>query len=182
MAAYYYNRAREWNKAVTIDTKDRAYLAGSVLDFEKLHPRGPREILKGIWEAEESIGSTWGYSAENPVERFRGAQAVISELCEILSMNGNLLLNLSPDGQGAISEPQVTTLKETGAWLAINGAAVYGSHNWITASNIVPSSTGGRAVLYRFTVKGDDLFAIAQSWPGSTALIFCRLTTARWLW
>ena len=83
MAAYYYNRAREWNKAVTIDTKDRAYLAGSVLDFEKLHPRGPREILKGIWEAEESIGSTWGYSAENPVERFRGAQAVILGCTEI---------------------------------------------------------------------------------------------------
>ena len=147
MAAYYYNRAREWNKAVTIDTKDRAYLAGSVLDFEKLHPRGPREILKGIWEAEESIGSTWGYSAENPVERFRGAQAVILGCTEI-----TLLVDAAD------------------------------SHNWITASYIVPSSTGGRAVLYRFTVKGDDLFAIAQSWPGSTALIFCRLTTARWLW
>jgi alpha-L-fucosidase len=171
VAAYYYNRAKQWNKEVTIDTKDSAYRAGSLLDFEKLHPRGPSQILKGIWDAEESIGSTWGYSAQNPVETFRGAQSVISELCEILSMNGNLLLNLSPDGQGAISAAQVTTLKAVGQWLAVNGAAVYGSHNWIKASDVVPGSDGGRGVTYRFTVKGDDLFAIAQSWPGDTAII-----------
>lgn len=168
VAAYYYNRSKQWNKEVTIDTKSTAYLAGSVLDFEKLHPRGPTQILKGIWDAEESIGSTWGYSAANPVETFRGPQSVISELCEILSMNGNLLLNLSPDGQGALSAPQVNTLKAVGQWLAVNGEAVYGSHNWTTDNDVVG---GGRGVTYRFTVKGDDLFAIAQSWPGDTALI-----------
>jgi alpha-L-fucosidase len=42
-------------------------------------------------------------------------------------LNGNLPLNLSPDGQGATSAPQVATLKEIGQWLAMNGEAVYGS-------------------------------------------------------
>jgi alpha-L-fucosidase len=171
VAAYYYNRAKQWNKDVTIDTKDSAYLAGSVLDFEKLHPRGPNNILPGIWEAEEPIGNTWGYSTADPVERIRGAQSVISELCEILSMNGNLLLNLSPNGQGAISDPQVATLKEIGLWLAVNGEAVYGSHNWVTANDTVPGTSGGRAVIYRYTVHGDNLYAIAQSWPGSAAVL-----------
>lgn len=171
VAAYYYNRARQWNKDVTIETKDSAYLAGSVLDFEKLHPRGPNSILPGIWDAEEPIGSTWGYSAANPVEKFRGAQSVISELCEILSMNGNLLLNLSPDAQGAISAPQVATLKEIGQWLAVNGEAVYGSHNWVTANEIPQGTAGGAGVIYRYTVHGDNLYAIAQSWPGDTAVL-----------
>jgi alpha-L-fucosidase len=78
-------------------------------------------------------------------------------------MNGNLLLNLCPDGQGAINAPQVNTLKEVGNWLEVNGAAVHGSRNWTKASDVVPGSGGGRGVTYRFTVKGDDLFAIAQT-------------------
>jgi len=191
VAAYYYNRARQWGKEVTIETKDSAFLAGSVLDFEKLNPRGPTRILKGIWDAEEPIGSTWGYSAANPVETFRGPQSVIHELCVVASMNGNLLLNLSPDGQGAINAPQRATLREIGKWLAVNGEAIYGTHNWVTDGEgfvRLPPRGEGRAVEkalppetsqaqspkpveYRFTVKGDDLYAIAQSWPGDTAVI-----------
>jgi len=220
VAAYYYNRALQWHKPVTFLTKDSAFLAGSVLEFEKLNPRGPTQILKGIWDAEEPIGSTWGYSTANPVETFRGARSVINELCTILSMNGNLLLNLSPTGTGAINDQQRTALKEVGKWLAVNGEAVYGTHNWIvdgegftplpprsgamrrpeaaaaaaaeqgpTAGVAAPATAtprpprpprppdadataqGPKPVEYRFTVKGDNLYAIAQSWPGDTALI-----------
>jgi alpha-L-fucosidase len=212
VAAYYYNRALQWHKQVTLLTKDSAFLAGSVLEFEKLNPRGPTQILSGIWDAEEPIGSTWGYSAANPAETFRNAGSVINELCTILSMNGNLLLNLSPTGTGAINDQQRTTLHEVGKWLAINGEAVYGTHNWIvdgegftplpprgaaarqpgaaaaaaaeqgpTAGVTPPAappaprprptsesadSQTPKPVVYRFTVKGDNLYAIAQSWPG----------------
>jgi alpha-L-fucosidase len=221
VAAYYYNRALEWKKPVTIETKDSAFLAGSVLDFEKLNPRGPTQILKGIWDAEDTEGSTWGYTAENPVETFRGAGSVINELTTVLSMNGSLLLNLSPMGQGAINEAQRTALKEVGKWLAVNGEAVYGTHNWVVdgegfvplpprsaamrrpgaaaaaaaeqgpTAGVTPAPVpapappapaaaaatppaepqGPKPVVYRFTVKGDDLYAIAQSWPGDTAVI-----------
>jgi alpha-L-fucosidase len=228
VAAYYYNRALQWHKQVTIETKDSAFLAGSVLDFEKLNPRGPTQILKGVWDAEDTEGSTWGYTAANPVETFRGAGSVINELCTILSMNGSLLLNLSPMGQGAINDAQRTALKEVGKWLAVNGEAVYGTHNWIVdgegftplpersslarggnrpggpggapppapaapgappASPAVPAAPaptvaaappatpaptepqGPKPVVYRFTVKGDNLYAIALSWPGDTAVI-----------
>ena len=233
VAAYYYNRALEWHKPVTIETKDSAFLAGSVLDFERLNPRGPTQILKGVWDAEDTEGSTWGYTAENPVETFRNAGSVINELTTILSMNGSLLLNLSPMGQGAINEQQRTALIEVGKWLAVNGEAVYGTHNWIVDGEgftplpprsglarpggngggrpggpgglgttpvgaAAPGATapapapavvvappapappaaaaptepqGPKPVVYRFTVKGDNLYAIAQSWPGDTAVI-----------
>jgi alpha-L-fucosidase len=224
VAAYYFNRAQQWKKQVTFQTKGTAFLAGSVLEFEKLNPRGPTQILNGVWDAEEPIGSTWGYSAANPVETFRGAGSVISEFCTILSMNGSLLLNISPTGTGAISDAQRTTLKEVGKWLAVNGEAVYGSHAWVVdgegftplpprvarmrganaaagaaaeegpravaapvaaadaagapAAASSTGSQGGRPVVYRFTVKGDDLYAIAQSWPGETAVVATLGTSA----
>jgi alpha-L-fucosidase len=147
VAAYYYNRALEWHKAVTIETKDSAFLAGSVLDFEKLNPRGPTQILKGIWDAEEPIGSTWGYSAANPVETFRGAGSVINELCTVLSMNGNLLLNLSPTGTGAINEQQRTALKEVGKWLAVKRPS---TSSWGVCNSGYPDSRTPPAKLSLF--------------------------------
>jgi alpha-L-fucosidase len=157
VAAYYYNRAKQWGKEVTIDTKDSAFPAGSVLDFEK-PLRGPKDILDGVWEVEDPIGSTWGYTRD---ETFRGPQAILAELCETASKNGNLLLNLSPDGDGEINQAQQSALIEIGKWLQVNGDAIYGTHNWTQFSedNI------------RFTVKGDDLYAISLVWPTQPLVI-----------
>ncbi len=229
VAAYYYNRALEWGKPVTIETKDSAFLAGSVLDFERLNPRGPTQILKGVWDAEDTEGSTWGYTAENPVETFRGAGSVIDELTTVLSMNGSLLLNLSPMGQGAINAPAahradrggqvaggqwrggVRHARLGGGWRGIYAAAaaqcrrcgdparlrprqprrVRAPMAWrplppsrrqrrllpAAAAAAAPAAAtpalppGPKPVVYRFTVKGDALYAIAQSWPGETAVI-----------
>lgn len=92
-------------------------------------------------------------------------EAVIGKLVDLVSMNGNLLLNLSPMADGTIPEAQQQTLLEVGAWLDANGEAIYGTHNWVKCSE------GSGRSGYRFTVKGDCLYAIALTWPGEQAVI-----------
>ena len=126
-AAYLYNRAHEWGEQATLATKDVAYLFGSVQDFEK-QQRAPKWIYPAAgWQVDDALGSTWGYT-ENMT--CRTAESVLRELVEIASMGGNLMLNISPVGDGSIPDVQQKALLAIGGWLRSNGEAIYGSRPW----------------------------------------------------
>jgi alpha-L-fucosidase len=173
VAAYYYNRANEWGKEVSISTKKAAYAPsnkntetiGSILDFEKIGGRSPSGIRTGEWQVDEPIGSTWGYTEG---ERISGPAPIISKLVDTVSKNGTLLLNLSPKADGTFPPEITSTLLEIGQWLGVNGEAIYGTHNWVKFSD-----GGGRgSPNIRFTVKGDALYAIIiGNWPGAETTI-----------
>lgn len=168
LAAYYYNRAAEWGKAVTLNTKKAAYAPsgtnvqtiGSIIDFKKIGGRSPGDIRTGVWDVDEPIGSTWGYTKGM---RITSAQSIIGKLIDTVSKNGTLMLNLSPQADGTIDPQQRETLVGIGEWLKINGEAIYGTHSWIKFAE------GGRdraTPRIHFTVKGDALFAIiVGDWP-----------------
>ncbi|GAC1424267.1 MAG: alpha-L-fucosidase [Acidobacteriaceae bacterium] len=127
-AAYLYNRAASTGRSATLATKDFAYLFGSVQDFEKAQ-RAPKWIYPASgWQVDDSIGSTWGYTDGMTV---RAADSIIHEIVELASMGGNLMLNISPRGDGSIPESQQKTLLAVGDWLRGNGEAVYGSRPWV---------------------------------------------------
>ena len=175
LAAYYYNRAKQWGKEVSLSTKKAAYAPsnkntetiGSIIDFEKIGARSPAGIRTGVWQVDEPIGSTWGYTSDM---RVAGAGSIIAKLADTVSKNGTLLLNLSPKADGTFPSEQQETLLEIGRWLDVNGEAIYDTHNWIKFGE--GGGRGQSGANIRFTVKGEALYAILLgNWPGETVII-----------
>ncbi len=142
-AKYYYNSAVKWGKDVSLQTKSDAYLFGTIRDYER-QSRAPKNFDETYWQVDDPIGHKFGY-----VEglQLQSASNVIRSLVHNIARNGNLCLNISPKADGTIPEDQQAVLKEIGAWLKVNGDAVYGTRAWKT------SNEGDR---WNFTCKGDD--------------------------
>jgi alpha-L-fucosidase len=84
------------------------------------------KILAAAWQTDDSIGP-WGYNA---TVRYKNADAVVDKLIDIVSKNGNLLLNVPPKADGTLDDATVALLKRIGKWLAINGEAIYATRPW----------------------------------------------------
>jgi alpha-L-fucosidase len=80
---------------------------------------------------------------------------VVDYLADVVSKNGNLLINIGPRADGTIPEVMAACLRRVGEWLRVNGEAIYGSRYWD-----VPRDGD-----VRFTRKGNVLYAIALEWP-----------------
>jgi alpha-L-fucosidase len=173
VAAYYYNRARQWGKEVTLGTKYVAYAPsnddrrqiGAVIDFEKVGVRSPAGIRPGPWMVDDTIGSTWGYSSDMTVST---APPILRKLIDTASKGGLYMLNISPMADGTIPEAQQETLLGIGAWLSVNGEAIYGTRPWIRFEE---KAGAAGAPSYHFTSKGRNVYAIASSWPEAGASI-----------
>jgi len=175
-ASFYYNKGLEWNKGVVINYKNAAYPDGiAVLDLERGKLGG---IRKEAWQTDDAIGNkSWGYAAGNT---FKSAQYVITNLIDIVSKNGNLLLNIGPRADGTITDEETQTLLGTGKWLDVNGEAIYGTRPWkIFGEGPTESASGSfvdqkipfNAKDIRFTEKAGVLYAIALGIPAENTVI-----------
>ncbi|RME69364.1 MAG: alpha-L-fucosidase [Verrucomicrobia bacterium] len=172
--AYYYNKGLEWGKEVVFQDKNMKYHRFPedviVLDIE----RGRMDqIYPYPWQTDTSVGRiSWGY-IEN--EQYKSADYLLDELIDIVSKNGCLLLNIGPKADGTIPAPAEAILREMGAWLKVNGEAIYGTRPWKIHgegptrverghhSEKRNAEAGPRDI--RFTTRGDTLYAIALGWP-----------------
>ena len=125
--AYYLNRADEWGKQVAIVRKqDDLPLSYTVFDHEKSRESGASEHL---WMTDDTISTgSWCYTENLKIKPF---SKVLHALVDTVSKNGVVLLNLSPKADGTIPDDQQKVLHELGAWLKLNGEAIYGTRPWI---------------------------------------------------
>ncbi len=124
-------------------------------DFCTVEYRNVDKVLPYKWEEVRGVGMSFGYNAEEPEEHMLQPAAAIEMLADIISKNGNLLLNVGPMVDGTIPEPQIKVLEAIGAWLQTNGEAVYGTRPWSR-----PSCKTKEGMEVRFTSTGDSLYAI----------------------
>ncbi len=112
------------------------------------------------WECVRGIGKSFGYNRLEEPDDYMSVPDLVRMLVDIVSKNGNLLLNVGPKPGGEIPEVQVDRIKGVGAWLSTNGDAIYGTRPWTRAEG---RTNDGAEV--RFTSKPDSLFAILLESP-----------------
>jgi alpha-L-fucosidase len=135
-------------------------------DFTSPEYKKVDEIQKTKWEECRGLGRSFGYNrAEGEAETI-APDALIYLLVDIVSKNGNLLLDVGPEADGTIPPIQMDRLKALGAWMHQNGEAIYGTQPWTRA---VGQSAEGISV--RFTQKSGYLYAILLGKPKQTEVI-----------
>jgi len=117
-------------------------------------------ISKRKWECVRGIGHSFGYNQMESEDQYMKAPEAVRMLVDIVSKNGNLLLNVGPRADGSIPEGQLACIQGIGKWLKTNGEAIYGTRPWTRAEG--KTSCG---VDVRFTAKGNTLYAILLDTP-----------------
>jgi alpha-L-fucosidase len=184
-AAFYYNASLKYGDHVgVINYKDLAMEEHSaVLDLERGQLPGIRSLP---WQTDTSVGNeSWGYIQN---DTFKSPEFIVHQLVDIVSKNGNLLLNIGPRADGTIPDDVQRTLLDVGAWLKVNGEAIYGTRPWKVYGEGPTKVSGGSfhdtdtkpysAADFRFTEKGGTLYAIELGWPANHEAVIHTLTPA----
>ncbi|HEY2121937.1 MAG TPA: alpha-L-fucosidase [Candidatus Acidoferrum sp.] len=135
-------------------------------DFTSPEYQTLTKINPNKWEECRGLGRSFGYNrTEGEAETIPSAD-LIYLLVDIVSKNGNLLLDVGPEADGTIPAVQMERLRDLGDWLRINGDAIYATHPWQRAEGIT-----AEGIPVRFTQKNSTLYAILLGVPKSSTII-----------
>lgn len=170
-ASFFYDQAAQHQQPVVLFSKyDNMASGAGTQDVE----RGAMTAIQAMpWQTDTSISNaSWGYVEG---DTFKTPEVLLDQLVDVVSKNGNLLLNIGPRPDGTIPEPVQQTLLTVGRWLDRNGEAVYGSRPWARfgegPTQVEAGSMQDRKALsytpadFRFTTHGGYLYAIEMRWP-----------------
>lgn len=162
LVAWYYEKAQtEWDKEVLVNDRlgKVRFEHGDVYtpEFERFD-----YVVTHKWETTRALGRAWTYDRTETAEDLLTGEKLVHLFCDIVSKNGNLLINVGPTAEGRIPPIQRTPLEALGRWLDRYGEAVYGTTYWVTSEN------DRSDVPVRYTLGDGYLYAVLFEWPGAT--------------
>lgn len=128
------------------------------------------DIQPHKWESTRGIGFSFGYNQNEDARAFLSVEELVHSFVDIVSKNGNLLLNIGPMADGTLPEGQRERLRGLGAWLQVNGEAIFGTRPWARAEG-----DAGEGIGVRFTQKGDALYVIVLGAPAGSQVSIASL-------
>jgi len=161
--AEYYNTVRTASSDDRFGVKHSDFISPEYVTLDKTSPTK--------WEECRGLGRSFGYNrAEGEAETIAPAD-LIYLLVDIVSKNGNLLLDVGPEADGTIPPVQMDRLLALGAWLQMNGDAIYGTHPWKRATGET-----AEGIPVRFTEKVSAVYATLLGQPKTTGITLKSLS------
>ncbi|PTQ92272.1 alpha-L-fucosidase [Mucilaginibacter yixingensis] len=176
----------------------RAVIYGKILDEKQRKcmvwdiERGQSNQIEPLpWQTDTCIGG-WHYDRRlYDNNKYKTAKTVIHTMVDVVSKNGNLLLNIPVRGDGSIDEKERAVVEDIAAWMQINSEAIYSTRPWRVfgegpaMESAAPISAQGfnegkgkpfTATDIRFTTKGKTLYAIMLGWPTDKIALIKKLS------
>ncbi|UOE51047.1 alpha-L-fucosidase [Mucilaginibacter sp. SMC90] len=192
--------AHMYNTSIKKHGKLNAALFGKILDEQQRKcmiwdiERGQsNQIEPEPWQTDTCIGG-WHYDRRIFDNKgYKSAKTVIHTLADVVSKNGNLLLNIPVKGDGTIDSEERKIVEGIAAWMQVNSQSIYGTRPWTVfgegpaIESAAPLSAQGfnegkgkpfTADDIRFTKKGNTLYALALGWPGEKGSVIKALASA----
>ncbi|WP_244502007.1 alpha-L-fucosidase [Terriglobus roseus] len=108
---------------------DTVVTRGAIETPEQNVPGAP---LPGAWEANMTIGSSWGFQPSD--EKFKSVQDLLNILIQTRARGGNLLLNIGLEADGSLPKEQEDRIRTLGSWMFINSDAIYATRPWVVTN------------------------------------------------
>jgi alpha-L-fucosidase len=171
LAAFYYNCGAEWGTDVQICYKHDAMMFGTgIVEVER---GGFAEAKPYRWQTDTAVArNSWCYT---DTLDYKGSEEIIQTLVDVVSKNGNLLLNIGPKSDGTIPDGDRKILTDLGDWMKVNREAVIGVKTWRRSMEGPVHNAEGQfqdatalsytSEDYRFTVGHGNIYACCMKCP-----------------